>query len=309
MTSKVVVMGWLAAMVALPLARPASAQNVAPCSGDCARLTVGDVTAPSGGTVSVPISFEQAPSDGQTGGPDEIAAIAFSLNIPGDDSHPLRLSDCFFNGNGLPGSVRPDSSLANFRVVVENASCSGGRSHCLCPEEGSGITPDNFINIVVYGPNPLPTPGPGPIEIPVLPSSELMQIDLAVEGSASGTIALHVTNEVTDAERPPNRAFLSIGDREAVDQTCEPVQGTPPCSGDNPVSQIIVEDGSLTVGSACVGDCDGNGAVTVDEIITMVNIALGNVNLSQCTAGDSNQDGQVTVDEIVTSVNNALFGC
>jgi hypothetical protein len=41
----------------------------------------------------------------------------------------------------------------------------------------------------------------------------------------------------------------------------------------------------------------------------MVNIALGNVPLSDCYAGDANGDGQVTVDEILSAVNNALNGC
>jgi hypothetical protein len=36
----------------------------------------------------------------------------------------------------------------------------------------------------------------------------------------------------------------------------------------------------------CVGDCDGSGDVTVNEIIIMVNIALGNVGIDTCTAGD-----------------------
>jgi virginiamycin B lyase len=60
---------------------------------------------------------------------------------------------------------------------------------------------------------------------------------------------------------------------------------------------------------SCVGDCDGNGQVTVDEILTMVNIALGNEVVTKCLAGDANHDGQITVDEILTAVGNALNGC
>jgi hypothetical protein len=59
----------------------------------------------------------------------------------------------------------------------------------------------------------------------------------------------------------------------------------------------------------CAGDCDGSGDVTVDEIITLVNIALGNAPVTTCEAGDANHDGQITVEEIVTAVNNALNGC
>ena len=59
----------------------------------------------------------------------------------------------------------------------------------------------------------------------------------------------------------------------------------------------------------CVGDCDGDGRVTVDELVRGVNIALGAAPLSECPEFDSNEDDQVSVDELVTAVNNALSGC
>ena len=58
--------------------------------------------------------------------------------------------------------------------------------------------------------------------------------------------------------------------------------------------------------AACTGDCDGDGAVTVDELLVGVNIALGNAPVSACPSFDSNGDGSVTIDEILTAVNNAL---
>jgi hypothetical protein len=59
----------------------------------------------------------------------------------------------------------------------------------------------------------------------------------------------------------------------------------------------------------CVGDCNGDGQVTVDEILAMVNVALGNASASACNASDANGDGQITIDEILTAVNHALNGC
>jgi hypothetical protein len=59
----------------------------------------------------------------------------------------------------------------------------------------------------------------------------------------------------------------------------------------------------------CVGDCNSYGQVTVDEILTMVNIALGDTPVTMCDAGDANHDGHITVDEIITAVNSALTGC
>jgi sugar lactone lactonase YvrE len=62
-------------------------------------------------------------------------------------------------------------------------------------------------------------------------------------------------------------------------------------------------------GAQCAGDCNGDGHVTVAEIVTMVNIALGGADISACTAGDTNHDGQIRVNEILTAVNSALNGC
>jgi hypothetical protein len=59
----------------------------------------------------------------------------------------------------------------------------------------------------------------------------------------------------------------------------------------------------------CVGDCDGSGDVTVNEIISMVNIALGSAPLSACTAGDADHSGDITINEVIAAVNNALNGC
>ena len=61
--------------------------------------------------------------------------------------------------------------------------------------------------------------------------------------------------------------------------------------------------------AVCSGDCNGDGSVTVDELLTLVNIAIGSVGLADCTAADVNHDGEITVDEILAAVNSALNGC
>jgi cytochrome c553 len=60
---------------------------------------------------------------------------------------------------------------------------------------------------------------------------------------------------------------------------------------------------------ACTGDCDGSGDVTVNELITMVNIALGNTPLSACPIGDADGSGDITVNEIIQAVGFALTRC
>jgi cysteine-rich repeat protein len=84
--------------------------------------------------------------------------------------------------------------------------------------------------------------------------------------------------------------WLAIGSRAAAVQ--EPVTPTP-----------------TPVPPACIGDCNHNGTVTVEELITMVDIALGNIGDVSCVAGDGNDDGGIDVAEIITAVNATLHGC
>jgi hypothetical protein len=65
----------------------------------------------------------------------------------------------------------------------------------------------------------------------------------------------------------------------------------------------------VVAAATCPGDCDDDGAVTVDEILVGVSIALGQESISACEAFDANGDGQVTVDELLGATNNALQGC
>lgn len=60
---------------------------------------------------------------------------------------------------------------------------------------------------------------------------------------------------------------------------------------------------------ACGGDCNGDGEVTVDEILKGINIALGTSPLSGCRNGDRDGSGEITVDELLVAVNAALLGC
>jgi len=58
----------------------------------------------------------------------------------------------------------------------------------------------------------------------------------------------------------------------------------------------------------CVGDCDGTGGVTIDELITLVNIALGNAQASTCPHGVPS-GAEINVALIIQAVNNTLNGC
>lgn len=84
-------------------------------------------------------------------------------------------------------------------------------------------------------------------------------------------------------------------------RACEPgPDQTPRCSS---------TPGATPGPEACVGDCDGSNDVTVDELLTMIDIALGQQNIANCEAGDNDASGDISVDEILRAVTLALVGC
>ncbi len=59
----------------------------------------------------------------------------------------------------------------------------------------------------------------------------------------------------------------------------------------------------------CVGDCNGDERVAVNELVTAVSIALSALPLGACLAADPDGDERVTVAELVAAVNSALYEC
>ena len=59
----------------------------------------------------------------------------------------------------------------------------------------------------------------------------------------------------------------------------------------------------------CAGDCDGNGGISIADVVTMVNIGLGLQGPEACASGDADGSGSITINEIVAAVNQALQGC
>jgi len=59
----------------------------------------------------------------------------------------------------------------------------------------------------------------------------------------------------------------------------------------------------------CTGDCSGDGHVTVDELLTGVEIVLGSLPMTECPELDVDHRGSVSVNELVRAVTAALNGC
>jgi hypothetical protein len=68
----------------------------------------------------------------------------------------------------------------------------------------------------------------------------------------------------------------------------------------------LCNDGLVIVQDSITGDCNGDGEVTIDELIRGVNIALDLAPITECPAFDTDANGQVTIEELIAAVNNAL---
>lgn len=58
----------------------------------------------------------------------------------------------------------------------------------------------------------------------------------------------------------------------------------------------------------CQGDCDGDGHVTVAELVLGIDIALGR-NDEECSAFDTNRDGRIDIEELLGGVGSSLTSC
>lgn len=59
----------------------------------------------------------------------------------------------------------------------------------------------------------------------------------------------------------------------------------------------------------CPGDCNGDGQVRVEELVSGVGLALDGGAVESCAALDGNGDGAIGIDELVRAVTALLGGC
>src|SRR5262249_55465516 len=86
-------------------------------------------------------------------------------------------------------------------------------------------------------------------------------------------------------------------------------RGAPPPAVGHAEARVACATGAYEAWTACSGDCGGDGAVTIDDLVLMVNITLGGADAARCAKGDVNGDAQIGVAEIVGAVNESLTGC
>lgn len=137
-----------------------------------------------------------------------------------------------------------------------------------------------------------------------------------VTSTQAVSTATHTHTRVPTATPPVQTPTAAANTPTPAGPTATPPAGTPTAVLDTPTpgdSTTTPTEGSGATptpdGLACVGDCNGNNVVAINELIIGVNIALGNAVVGQCSSFDRNGNGAVAINELISGVNNALNGC
>ena len=119
------------------------------------------------------------------------------------------------------------------------------------------------------------------------------------------TCLFQINADAQDSPAPLTVHFSQLGDANGQTLSVKAVDG-----------EIIITDAPnqptptpTVMPNTCVADCNGDGEVTVNEVILGVNIALGNKPVSDCPDADENSNGEVTIGELIQAVNDVISGC
>lgn len=163
---------------------------------------------------------------------------------------------------------------------------------------------------------------PADLVTPVLPVPEGCAIDERLAGSHQvtgdlaqpGTLVLQVSalagTQAPLGDGPLARCDFSVDPAAMVAVAALLLDAVGLADGQGGALPVAGVPGSITIGTApaCGGDCDGDGQVTVAELVRGARIALGEMPLDDCPAVGGT-GGDVEIAELVGAVNHALAGC
>ncbi|HVM96809.1 MAG TPA: trypsin-like serine protease [Candidatus Acidoferrales bacterium] len=217
--------------------------------------------------------------------------------------------DCLAPDVGFDSDV-----FVNRAWIAATAGSDLGSSSCTLPAVGSASTTSFATTGQLSGSTPQST---AQFDVPA--GTTVLRIALNAQlGSASGSF--NGTNDFDLYVRAGSAPTLSTYDCADLNPSpfgfCEitsPQAGTwhvlvDRAEGDG-TFQVTATTYSTSIVAACPGDCNGDGTVTVDEVLEGVRILLGDADMSVCPVLDSNGDGVITVDELLASVSSLLNGC
>jgi hypothetical protein len=175
---------------------------------------------------------------------------------------------------------------------------------------GSAFTPAPTVTL---GPRPTATKSPGlsPTTSPTFTATLTPTLVVTATPTSAPTTTSTVTATHTPITVASNSPTISPTNTpgELATVTMTPTEAPSVTPTITQVSPTPTGTTTVTPTPVCAGDCNGDGVVTINELLIMVDILLGHDGVSACAEGDGNQDSQITVDEILMAVNRALNGC
>jgi len=262
--------------------------------GVIARVTVGmDGAEPNNGVADFPATIS---ADGRWIG----FASASSNLVPNDNNNEF---DAFLACNPFDQFECAPPTATPSATPTVTPTPTGGTMACVGDCNGDGqVTVDDLIRMVN-------------IALGLTPLCPNDENGGCLAGDANCDCAITV-DEIIRAVRNALNGCTDFDTCTIEEHTLMCCEGPPPSTRTATATPPVTPTATPTTPGqgVCVGDCNGNGSVTIDDLIRMVNIALGNQSICPdgtggCLAGDSNCNCDITVEEIIQSVNNALNGC
>jgi hypothetical protein len=210
-------------------------------------------------------------------------------------------------GGGFPGlTLSPGGEISGVPAY------GGGGHFQVTATDAIGNSHTKVLDISVAGPTATPTPTPTrtatPTATPSVTTTPTPTPTPADTPSPSATVTASNTPSAsqTPSPTPTDAPTATPTAPPTPSPTTTPTDTPTPLPSSTPTQPPTP---TATVSAPCVGDCDGSGEVSIDELLSLVNIALGTTSLAACPAGDRDHDSTVTVDEILVAVDAALTGC
>jgi hypothetical protein len=172
-----------------------------------------------------------------------------------------------------------------------------------------------FTPTHTFSPSATFTPTPTPAATATAPPGATATHSATPTSTATATSTRSATPAHTAAgmpsptASPTPSATLTTTPKESFTPTESPTDAPTATATELGAATVTPTPSPITVPCTCVGDCNCDGQVTIDEIVTLVSIATGSVDVVVCPAGDPSGDLEVTVDEILMAISNALEGC
>jgi len=219
-----------------------------------------------------------------------------------DDGYYCNGSERCVNGICLGGEAPCTGVCDQCQAVSE--SCVAVPA-CSCPEH---------CNENVAEPPQLSLTPAAMLEVGAVPIGQRGVATLTIGNQGGGILVAHATLACPGFSVGVEAFSVVPGADIDIEVSYAPVQtGPTSCPLEitsNAGTQTVLVNATGVSAGACVGDCNGDTRVTIDEIVRSVNISHGNPPTNDCGAfSGGNGVTEGAIGDILRAVDNALGGC